>query len=195
MRRNARRLISIMLALLMLFGLTACSSYRVYEEGFEVLRRKNVSFSENHLGRYIIHIDFVDEFAYCGGNFYHKNLGSFTDEVELAFVWLSYDEDVYTQAKERYLSAYLEKDSTGREQQSFGFQFFFYHLDAIYGDKYKIGDFPLWLTAFGYNDEEKTLVSIGIYCDSTEEKDSVLLAGTDFGAFLEHFYGDWYEWE
>ena len=191
MRRNTRRIFIIILILL----LTSCSRQTIYKEGFEALHSYGVSYSSFTLGAYVINADFVDEFAYLDGNFYYEDT---TDVIlpggaDRALVWLSYDEDIYTQAKERYLSAYLMEESSSADQLIFGFQFYFYNIQRRSGGS--IGEFPLWITAFGYNDEERTLVSIGIYCGSTEEKDSVLLAGTDFGAFLEHFYGDWYEWE
>lgn len=191
MRRNT---ISIFIIILILL-LTSCSRHSIYKEGFDALRSSGTAYSSFSLGANVINADFVDEFAYLDGNFYYEDTTSVIWPVgaDRALVWLSYDEDIYTQAKERWLSAYLREESSSADQLIFGFQFYFYNIKRQSGGI--SGEFPLWIAAFGYNDEERTLVSIGIYCDSTEEKDSVLLAGTDFGAFLEHFYGDWYEWE
>ena len=55
--------------------------------------------------------------------------------------------------------------------------------------------FPDYFTAFGYKDETRTLVFIGIYVSSrNKEIEYCSYAETDLEAFIQHFYGEWYDW-
>ena len=35
---------------------------------------------------------------------------------------------------------------------------------------------------------------LGFYSNRSQEDQYIRLIGTDFGGFLTHYYGDWYDW-
>ena len=133
---------------------------------------------------------FMDKYPYLDGDFqYHWYAPYFLiwiGYIERSFAWLSYDAETYLQAKEAML-----KDRWMESEQLDGKTAFGYTFYVNYA--YSFADH---FTAFGCNDETHTLVFIGIFvdCDSNDYE-KCQLAETDLEAFLQYFYGEWYEWD
>ena len=179
---------SIMIIMIvLLFAFSSCSTY-VSKEGFEHCQPGESPYSLT--SELFFDTNFLTEYSYTDGNFfynfYEPVLLSCTDR---SFAWLSYDdEDTYQQAKQSRLDTRWTEKETFDGQEAFGFTFY------LYWTYENSTGFPHWFTAFGYDDERQMLVFIGFYCSQEKEEQNVLLAETDFGAFLKHFYGEWFEW-
>ena len=117
------------------------------------------------------------------------------------FVWLNYDDPaVYEAAKQSHMEARLSDLSLYGEREAYGFRF--YTLDrnakkggfADYWRKHASG-FPEKFDAFGYNDETRTLIFLSFEGGGKREEKYIALGDSDFPAFLDHYYGGWFDWE
>jgi hypothetical protein len=55
--------------------------------------------------------------------------------------------------------------------------------------------FPGYFDAFGFNDETRTLIFLSFKGGGKRENKYVELGNSDFPAFLDHYYGEWFDWE
>ena len=117
------------------------------------------------------------------------------------FVWLNYDDPaVYEAAKQSHMEARLSDLSLYGEREAYGFRFYTLdHRAKIVGfvdhwEKHASG-FPGNFDAFGYNDETRTLIFLSFDGGGKRENKYIELGNSDFPAFLDHYYGDWFDWD
>ena len=127
--------------------------------------------------------DFLNMFEYVEGDyrFYRYEKIAFAVEIERAFMYLKYDDEVYPLAKQYVLeNNYLSENSVDEYK---GYIFY----DRNYGERYFK---PSEFRRFAYNDSNNTLLFIGFYegADYANVSDF-----PDWGAFLEEYYGEWYD--
>lgn len=146
--------------------------------------------------------EFFAAYPYSDGNYHGdyyntRKSGSFRD-----FVWLNYDDPaVYEAAKQSHVETRLSDLSLYGEHEAYGFRF--YTLDHTakpvgFVDnwrKHVSSGFPGYFDAFGYNDETRTLIFLSFYGGGKREEKYVALGDSDYPAFLDHYYGAWFDWE
>lgn len=173
------------LILILAFSLLiSCNPTHLHYIGLEEYCQNQGAYSENHIASELfLTVDFVNKYAYIDGNFIYDYKGSmYFSELDRAFAWLTYGEDEYKKAKQDCIHEGMEAVNEG--QSALGFTFYLR----------KNWNFPKYFTAVGYNDERKTLIFIGFCCTDEAEEENIQCAETDFGAFLTHYYGNWYDW-
>ncbi len=188
MKKNIQRTRAILIMIMLIainIIITSCAPMHTHVEGLDNFCDSNGAYSEYSIASGLfLKADFVKKYTYIDGNFVYDYYGSLlTEEVDRAFAWITYNDEIYLNAKQ---DAILEDAIIINEEGDiFGFTFY---LKTEW-------HFPNWFTAVGYNDISKTLVFIGFYADGKEEAKKFAIAKTDFAAFLNHYYGEWYNWE
>lgn len=180
---NFVRFLVVLLSVSLLF--TSCAPTHIHREGLEEYCKSKGGYSENHIAsERFLDWKFVEQYSYIDGDLIYDYFGSLlTEELDRSLAWISYKDDIYQNAKQDCFIEGLQAINNGVELLGFTF-----YLKPDW-------HFPSEFTAFGYNDEENTLVFVGFCCTRDDESEYVSLAETDFGAFLEHFYGEWYDWK
>lgn len=186
----------VVLCLLLLFGCALLSSgeYRVSYEGFEKMNPDLSSAGLTDI--YLLNKKFLSDYPYLNGNFFYVFYKPSKYSMycgEQSFVWIVYnDDDVYQNAKQSRFDSRSVSLESFDGTKAFGFSFYLY-----FDWKKEEGKtpFPDWFTAFGYNDELKTLVFLGFDGQTGKDEPFIESASMDFSAFLTHYYGDWFDWE
>lgn len=146
--------------------------------------------------------DFLKRYEYSDGAFFYY------DEflvVEKTIAVLTYESDIYIQAKENCISREFISKNNVKEYKGFVFSENLRLPQAYNNLKYEYGteeidlslnnaynkEFPNRFNMIGYNDDLNTLIFIGFYC-TDDRNEKVNLANTDFGAFLEAFFSEYY---
>ena len=133
---------------------------------------------------------------YCKKGFYFSLWAAIPDfgmeaKAEKSFVWLTYDdEESYRNAKQSRIDA--EKDAFDHSLDgTVAFGYTFYIIDDFIS--WRGSNYPNEFTAFGYNDETRTLVFLGLLSGKKSNPRDYL--EESFAALLEHYYGEWFDWE
>ncbi len=167
--------------------LNSCGSH-ITGDGLTQLRENRHKFFNYDIsGDMFITEEFLDDYEILDGDFHFDfyERFPFIGSSERSFAWMSYDAVIYTEAKQALIASRNEADERLDGKTVNGVTFYMNFA----------GRFPDWFTAFGCNDETHTLVFLGFSLGfDNPEYEFCSLAETDFGAFLEHFYGEWYDW-
>ena len=149
--------------------------------------------------------EFFLSYPYSDGNYHDDEYVSwFGKNVSRRFVWLTYDDpDVYRGAKQSHMEAQLSDRSQLVEREAFGFVIYTYDQFIVYqsnshhgkGNAVVSNSYPRWFYAFGYNDETRTLIFFSFRGHGWRENKYIALGDSDFPAFLDHYYGGWFDWE
>ena len=126
---------------------------------------------------------FMEKFEYLGGDFFYYGYDDFAHwekGTERALLYLDYSEEVYCDAK-----ACLSDEMNLDMEQDLVYGGFSFHVNLEHNQ------FPTFYTMVGYNDEKHRLMFIGFYA-KVESYPEVEYALTDFGVFLETFFGEYY---
>ncbi|MDY3864234.1 MAG: hypothetical protein SOZ51_09055 [Eubacteriales bacterium] len=182
-----KRVVLLLTAIVITLMLISCSTH-VSTKGFENWHSAASSYSIT--SSLFLENDFLTEYAYQSGNyFYQFDEDFFPNCTDKSFAWFSYDdESIYQNAKQSRFDKRFTESESYDGTEAFGFSFYLY-----WTAEGSVG-FPNWFTAFGFNDQTKTLVFLGFYSNRSQEDQYIRLIGTDFGGFLTHYYGDWYDW-
>ena len=150
------------------------------------LSRFSPTMSEYGVTQSIIPEDFLDKFAYVDGYCCHFcYCKSFEYSIsDRALVYIKYDDDIYSEAKS-YVFENLELSGEAVETYN---GYIFYNN---YSGRWSI-DYPYKFLRFAYNDSKNALIFIGCYTSNDFDK-NIELTASDWGAFLEEYYGDWYD--
>lgn len=186
--------------ILVLFSLSSCSE-RLVRQGFDNWN-ENVS-SLDLASSALLERQFLIDYPYKDGDFRYERYNPvfFSMGIERIFIWLTYDDvNVYQDAKQSRLDRETDViDNSLNGTEAFGFTFsIVFDFSYRNGSSERKTEFPYWYTAFGFNDETKTLVFLGYSCSiecQKKEKPYIDLVKTDFSAYLTHYYGDWFDWE
>ena len=145
--------------------------------------------------------EFFAAYPYSDGNYHGDYYDAGKNGRVRNFVWLTYDDpDVFLGAKQSHMEARLSDLSLYGEHEAYGFRF--YTLDHTAEKKGFVdhwrkhaSGFPENFDAFGYNDETRTLIFLYFNGGGKREEKYIALGDSDFPAFLDHYYGDWFDWE
>ena len=180
-----RKIIHCVLIITMLcLCLSAC------DRDYSTEKRSPKDFSQNasELGvtRALIPEEFVEKFTYTDGYYCHycfsKSFFS-SSSSDRALMFLQYDGETYEEAK-AYVFANMDLSEESVESYN-GYAFY-----DIYTESFGINA-PHQFKRFAFNDSKKTLIFIGHY--SFQYEDILEEYSDDWGAFLNDFYGDWYD--
>lgn len=172
-------------AVLLCVCLSACYTADPFEK--RSLDSFSSTWSNYGTTRNIIPEGFIDKFAYTDGYCYHFCFGKsdFSFDIsDRALLFFEYDDETYNQAKE-YVFANLTLSSEPIEEYN-GYIFY-----DNYAEHFNF-DFPYAFLRFAYNDSKNTLIFMGCYTFEDFDKD-IEQTSADWGAFLEEYYGEWYD--
>ena len=195
--RCLKKVIALLGLLVLMFSLVGCLdsdahgldalTLRVDEDG----RR----YQKNEVGRYECYLydrgSFLIDYPYIGGDFHYlTNVNR--SNIEISFLYLVYDQDVYPQAKE----ALLTNSYYSRENRFSYAGFEFYENLLCSSVHYYDGDvFPDRFSMLAYNDEARTIIVLYYndydnYGKSSGDNEYIR---NDFGGFIEKHYGQYYD--
>ena len=163
------------------FLLTSCS--RTIEiRGLEKFDKAN---STHSLCQNLLPDDMINKFSYQSGDYFYLEVApeGFGSIYDKALLYLTYDKTIYPAAKQ-YAMEQLDLSEEIVEEYNC---FVFYDNQNPYVDIS-----PYEFNRFAYNDETNTLLFIGFYA-SMEFHDEVDAYANDWGAFLENYYGEFYD--
>ena len=146
--------------------------------------------------------EFFAAYPYSDGNYHGDYYDAGKNGRVRNFVWLTYDDPaVYEAAKQSHVETRLSDLSLYGEHEAYGFRFYTIGYNAKpvgFVDnwrKHVSSGFPGYFDAFGYNDETRTLIFLYFNGGGKREEKYIALGDSDFPAFLDHYYGDWFDWE
>ena len=175
---------SLILVVFCLF-LTACVQSDPLEK--DDLQDFSPTWSNYQVTSNIIPENFINAFDYIDGYCCHFCYGKsfFSLEVsDRALLFFKYDDETYQQAK-NYVFESLELSISPVEEYN-GYVFYDNYTGSL------SNDFPYSFMRFAYNDSNNTLIFIGCYM-SIGFDDNIDELSQNWGAFLNEFYGQWYD--
>lgn len=135
--------------------------------------------------------DFLQQFAYEEGDYQYYFNGKLVGGQATAFAVLKYDAEQYQAAKEYCVQQFEPTDEHQYQVGNFVFQEHLCHNGKNSEGKYVPScHYPKIFNMFAYNDSEHTLLFIGFYSDADPSITSLAL--TDFPAFYEQYFGQYY---
>lgn len=209
MKRKIRIGLTVLVVLIVLINLSiltvlfvrlALSARTTKKSGFDEWNPEDSFLVDKHF----LEKDFLTDYPYRDGGFrWYCKKGFFfslwggipyfgvATKAERSFVWLTYDdEETYRDAKQSRIDA--EKDAFDHSLDgtvAFGYTFY---INDDFRD-WRGSQYPYHFTAFGYNDETRTLVFLGLLSGKKSNPRDYL--EESFAALLEHYYGEWFDWE
>ena len=138
---------------------------------------------------------FIDMFKYIDGNYHYYDNCKLDNAVERVLMELSYDAETYSKAKNYCLESMYLSDENVKEYKDYVFM-----ENLSYPEDYEClengenKNFPHMFTMFAYNDSKQTLIFIGFYC-GTGLHNEVDRDATDWGAFLDKYYSEYYDFD
>ena len=195
------RAIVCLLACLLLLSMTSCSvlfpNSPLFSSDitFSGLDEFDTTTSSLSLTTYLIPEDLLTKYAYTEGDYHYFDNAYLTEAfMEKAFLYLAYDESVYAEAKQYCLDTF--KNLSAENVKEYNGYIFTENLErAIACEEMENGrnkEYPHTFVMFGYNDSLCRLVFIGFACGD-DHNEKAALADTDFGTFLNEFYGEYYD--
>ncbi len=178
-----KKIMIILLVISISFSFASCSELKI--QGLDSYSKELCSVGTTD---YLFPDEsFLAEFKYRDGNFhFYEDGGSFTLVTTIAY--LTYSDTDYEQAK-----VYCQEKFVLSEEHVFtynGYHFAENLCNSVANDN--LYEYPEQFNMFGYNDEKQTLIFIG-YCNSYPNDKNKQLAETDFGAFLELYFSQYYD--
>lgn len=139
--------------------------------------------------------DFPEQFDYVAGDYQYYFNGKLSGGYATAFSFLTYSPEQYAAAKEYCLQ---EFSLTDEHQYRVGNYTFVEHL--CYTSKNETGNYvvscqyPAIFNMFAFSDEDNTLLFLG-YFNADSDAPSSQLALSDFAAFFQEHFGQYYTLE
>ena len=164
-----KKIICVFLVLFVCLGLTSCYTdleENSLEEYIDFINRNKCGYGSTSIDNpqfLLPSISFFQEYNYIDGSFYWREddplRGTFTTDVrpEIALLYLKYEEDIYYEAKQEM----LEKIKPYNDKFYLYNNYVFYE-NSNYIDVFGANSFPKSFTMACYNDENQTLIFIGL---------------------------------
>ena len=196
-----KKIISFILVIFMSLGLTSCYN-DVQNDSIEdyiacINKNNNTGFSSKAIDTpefFLPSVSFLEDYEYLEGTYFRRKddpwRGAFSaDEAfpEIALLALKYDETIYEDAKQTMLETIKPYDD----------QFYQYNDYTFYVNSWP-SFFPEHFTMACYNDENHTLIFIGLYSGTLagpsclDEKYLEDIEG-NWEAFVDQYYGAYYD--
>lgn len=170
------------LILIVILSLTSCGSMQ--KQGLDKFSHNDSNMS---LTLNLIPENFIDDFEYVNGDYYYDDHAPipFYKVTERVFLFLKYEESIYNEAKS-YAMEKLSLSETATECYN---EYIFFEN---YSEFQNLNDYPYTFIRFAYNDTKHTLIFLA-FDVSAELHDEVDQYSNDWGAFLDRYYGEWYD--
>lgn len=170
-----RKILILFVVIIIVLSSFACSPIKICG-----LNNFNINDSSTGLNLKLLPSDdFLFDYRYIEGDYCYFDEEDWIWGFEKTIIYLRYTQEEYIKAKKHCLSKFLLSDI--HKYKYSGFEFYENTLNFS-------GTYPNQFNMFGFNDETCTLIFLGYYNgDPTDE--SVQLALTDFGTFLEGVLG------
>ena len=165
-----KKIICVLLVIFVSLGLASCYTdleENSLEEYIDQINRNKCGYGSKSINDpelFLPSISFFQEYNYIDGGFYWREddpmRGTFTTNVrpEIALLYLKYEEDIYYEAKQEM----LEKIKPYNDKFYLYNNYVFYE-NSNYIDFSSTRRFPKKFTMACYNDENQTLIFIGLY--------------------------------
>ena len=195
-----KKIISVILIILMGLSLTSCYQdlqRSSLEEYIACIKQNKCGFSSDSIDNpedFLPSISFFDEYEYLEGTYFWREddplRGLFTAEgvfPEIALVSLKYDENTYDNAKQKTLE----------EIEPYNDKFYQYNDYKFYVNSWGYR-FPKNFTMVCYNDENYTLIFMGLYSGTLagpsclDEKYLEDIEG-NWEDFIDQYFGAYYD--
>ncbi len=196
MTKKGKTFICIMLLIFLCLLLGACK-YEVYKEGIENFNKNDSNMSINQ--GILPSDDFVDLYEYTNAEYYYSDVNEhlfYIANLEQSIVIMNYDEEVYEEAK-----AYCLDNMDLSEVNKFEYDDYMFveNVGLAKGmENFKDGvntRFPYQFNMFAYNDDESCLLFMGFYSSTDRHDENINLAETDWGAFLDMYFSQYYDFK
>ena len=136
---------------------------------------------------------FLNSFEYCDGDYHYFDDCKSWNGLEVAIAFTEYEDDVYLEAKQYCIDNMLLSEYNRMEYNGYVFvENLQLAQDQNFLENGKNKRYPYRMNMFVYNDSLNRLVFLGFYCTGKVEEQADII-DTDFGAFLELFYSDYYD--
>ena len=188
-------ILSIVLSITVLAGVLTVFPSHGESEGFDEWSPARSSLSLT--GDLFLEKRFLTDYPYEDGDFHYEyeDYSLWRGSRERSFVWLTYGDDaVYKAAKQSRFEKRFDRLDSFDGTEAHGFAFYILYDDSDRFSDWKTS-FPKYFIAFGCCDETRTLLFLGFYGTGKIEAPYVTLGESDFPAFLDHYYGEWFDWE
>ena len=137
-------------------------------------------------------ISFLDEYEYLEGTYFWREDGSWAPKnilPDIALLTLKYDESIYEDAKQMMLEKIKPYEDKFYQYNAYNFYINSNH-HTIANDK-EIR-FPKYFTMACYNDENCTLIFVGFYAQTVDEKYLEDIEG-NWKDFVDQYFGAYYD--
>ena len=178
-----------LLVVLLIFTLVSCSPVQITG-----LKQWNFTDSSTSLTKYLFpDEDFLSCFEYLDGDYHYFDNCKPWDHLEVAIAFTEYEDEVYLKAKQYCFDNMLLSEYNRIEYNGYVFvETLELPRDYKHLEDGKNTNYPYHMNMFAYNDSLNRLVFLGFYC-SVEGEDKADIIKTDFGAFLETYYSEYYD--
>lgn len=180
-----KKLLSFLLIVICILTFFTSCGYSNYIEGIENFSTLD---SDVSLCGELIPTDFIEKFEYTDGNYHFSTSEKYPlmYACDRAIIYFQYDPENYPEAKEYALVELKVGENEFAEHNGYHF-----HMNE---SKFDATRFPHMFNCVAYNDANCTLVFIG-FGVSVELHEEADIAITDWGAFLEKYFGEFYSFE
>jgi len=184
-----KRILTLSLSILILFSFIGCTKLEI--SNLENFRKETCSVS---LSEYLFpHNDYLSLFEYGDGDYHYLDTGDIAWGYVEAFAYLSYEPEIYEEAKKYCLDHFDLCDNHEYEYDEYRFHEHLCHKTKDENGNLDVGcAFPRHFNMFGFHDDSCTLFFLGYYNGDPESTEKEL-AQTDFGAFLKAVYAEYYD--
>lgn len=179
----------IIIILLISLFLNSCALHYT-KQGLEEF---SADASDYGLCRGLIPENFIEKFSYVKGDFFiaFSEKAPFIATCERVLLYLKYTDDVYLDAKKYAMENLILSENCVAVFENY---IFYNNITPVNFEQDHLDGsrFPRSFVRFAYNDENNTLLFIG-FDVSMELYDEVDSLANDWGAFLEKYYGEFYD--
>ena len=185
--KRIRMFLSILLIFVCMFG-TGCFEYGLDRSKGVSIDEYDPTLSEFSVANYHLPADFLDTSGYTNGKFYWdvEVHWGFLEKLDKSLMWLSFEQAEYEDAKNRILVDIVPLNHQEKEYN--GYHFYIKPLHQTWENM------SSWCRMISYNDQKCTLLFMGMWCEETLYPE-VEYMSTDFGLYLETFFGDFYDFD
>lgn len=142
-------------------------------------------------------VSFFDEYSYIEGGYYCREHSIFghPSRPELSIIYLRYNDSVYLEAKENMLEKIAPYNNKFYEYNNYIFYRNSNQIALEYDAEEYHKKFPLGRSTYAcYNDENHTLIFLGIYTShSTLDQKYIEDIEGNWMDFIDQYYGEYYD--
>ena len=198
-----KKIISFILIICMSLGLTSCYQdleKNSLDEYIAHINKNKFGFSSLSIDKpkyFLPSISFLEKYEYLEGTYvlreYDIRRLVFDQETvvpHIALLALKYDENTYKEAKKTMLEEIKPYEDKFYYYNEYNFYLNSNHFDLVDGGKTR---FPSAFTMACYNDENHTLIFMGLYISIPLDEKYLEDIEGNWEAFVDQYYGAYYD--